>query len=485
MSVVYSRLNKSLIACEAALSKPEDWYDSCTRVSNVLTSMGRFDEASQWSSMALVSTPNSVLFNVKAGVLYTIQESWDRAIATYHHVLELEPNYAQAHRSLARIYSHLDKTELELHHWYEFLTLRPDSGTLEGIYKLGQSFKDQGHFDRAAVCYERVIERNDQYWTAYYDLAEVHSQQKQWDKAVFCYEQILSKDANQVLALHKLGKVWLKCKEYKQAIAKFREATKLDPEFPWAYLGLVETFMELEQWDEAIATCRAIISFVDEFPWAYKHMGKAFMKKGQSMEAIACFQKVGQLQEWEECIQRDYQFTQDSFSHQIPLWTKHLQPLTAHGSLNALEIGSGQGMTACWLLDKVLHHEDSRLTCIDQKFTGKFHHNLSQTGVDGQKVTKYPGKPHPILKALYPDSFDVILIQDRCKKADFIQKDTYLSWPLLRRGGLIIFKDYCWRHPEGVEKSPKAGIDKFLASIPGQFKVLHQAYQLIIQKERP
>ena len=83
MSVVYSRLNKALIACESALSNPTDWYDACSRVSNVLTSMGRFDEASQWNSMALATSLNVAYYYARTATLYTLQEDWDRAISTY------------------------------------------------------------------------------------------------------------------------------------------------------------------------------------------------------------------------------------------------------------------------------------------------------------------------------------------------------------------------------------------------------------------
>lgn len=482
MSVVYSRLNKALIACESALSNPTDWYNACSRVSNVLTSMGRFDEASQWNSMAIATSPNVVHYHAKAAILYTIQEDWDKAIATYKQVLELDPNYADAHRSLARLYSHLDKLELELHHWYELLTQRPELGTPERNYKLGQSFQEQGNLDRAAICYERVIEQNDQYWTAYYNLADVRGQQKQWEKVVDCYEQVIRKDATQVQAFHKLGQLWLQQKEYDQAISKFRAATKLDPKFPWSYLGLVQTFLKLEQWDEAIATCRAIISFVEEFPWTYSHMGKAFMAKGEEIQAIACYQKVCQLRGWDECLWRDYQFTQDGFSHQIPLWTAHLQPMTHQANLAALEIGSSQGMTACWLLDSILTDETSHITCIDQTFTERFKHNIYKADAEQQKVTQREGKPHPILESLAASTYDIILVQDRCKQANFIRKDTRLSWPLLKPEGIMFFKDYGWQHPEGPDQSPKTGIDQFLSSISGQFKILHQAYQLIIKK---
>ena len=202
---------------------------------------------------------------------------------------------------------------------------------------------------------------------------------------------------------------------------------------------------------------------LSEFPWAYSHMGKAFMSKGEEIQAIACYQKVCQLRGWEECIRRDYQFTQDGFSHQIHLWTSHLQQMTRQANLSALEIGSGQGMTACWLLDNVLNHETSHLTCLDQTFTERFKQNIYKADVQQQKVTQVEGKRHPILESLANSTYGIILVQDRCKQANCIRKDTRLSWPMLKPEGIMVLKDYGWQHPEGPDKSPKTGIDQFLS----------------------
>ncbi|NET09431.1 MAG: tetratricopeptide repeat protein [Symploca sp. SIO2B6] len=516
MSEVYNRLNEALTACEVALSNPTDWYDVCIKVSNILTSMGRFDDASQWNAMALDTTVDVVLYNVRVAALHTAQGNLDQAIATYHRVLDLDPNYAEAHRSLARLYSRLGKIELELHHWDEFVTLRPDLSNTDNNYRLGQSFQENGYLDRAAICYERIIEQNDQNLNhqqldqhqldqqvddpqaddqpleldqqqlgAYYNLAEIRTQQQRWDQAIACYEKVLNQDENQALALHKLGKLFLKQKDYEQAIAKFRETTKLAPKFPWAYRGLVETFMEMEQWDEAIATCRAIISLVDDFFWAHKHMGNALMKKGEKMEAIACYQKGLQLQGWDTCVQKDYQFTQDHFSHQLPIWKKHLQHLTNQENINALQIGSDQGLTTCWLLDNILSHSSAQLTCLDQQFSPEFRINIGRSGVADSKILPLEGEVSDLLNTLEEQSYNLVFIEDPLKQAKLMQQAAQLSWLFVQAGGVVIFPSYSWKSPKSSEQLIKQGIDQFLDSVAGQFEILHRGYQLIIRKNIP
>ena len=482
MTVAYARLNQALEGCKKTLSLSGDWYSACVRVSNILISMGRFEEASQWHSMAIETTPNPVQFHAKAAFIYIIQEKWDEAIRGYKQLLKIDPQYIDAHRQLAQIYSRLGKLEDELTHCYAFLTHKPEMGSPDGHYKLGQSLQEHGKLEWAASCYQRVISLNNKYWPAYYGLAELRLQQQQWEAAAECYQKLLEQDPTQVEAHHKLGTIWLQQKHYNRAIAKFKAMNQLVPEFAAAYLGLIQCLMELEHWDAVIATCRSTISFVGEFPWTYRHMGRAFTQKGEEMKAIACYQKVGQLNDWAECQQNDYEFTEDHFSHHIPIWREHLKPLIEAKGVAALTLGSHQGMTICWLLDTVLNQASDELFCIDQAFSRLFDRNINQTsGLD--KIVCMEGKPLALMGDLPSNAFDLIVLQDRRKQVDHIQQEIRQCWPLLRNEGVMIVKDYGWHHPSGPQQSPKAGVDRFLKTVQGEFKILVQDDQLILKKQ--
>lgn len=60
-----------------------------------------------------------------------------------------------------------------------------------------------------------------------------------------------------------------------------------------------------------------------------------------------------------------FYFTQDWFSVNIPLWTELFGPIMGQPNLRFLEIGSFQGRSSVWLLQNVLTHPTSRLTCVD------------------------------------------------------------------------------------------------------------------------
>jgi hypothetical protein len=57
-----------------------------------------------------------------------------------------------------------------------------------------------------------------------------------------------------------------------------------------------------------------------------------------------------------------------------------------------------------------------------------------------------------------------------------------MGWPLLKRGGAVIFDDYEWTlMPADVER-PKLGVDAFLAAQFGQYRELPRGYQVIVEK---
>lgn len=77
---------------------------------------------------------------------------------------------------------------------------------------------------------------------------------------------------------------------------------------------------------------------------------------------------------------KGYKFTTDWFIENLPTWEQYLIHLANQPEINVLEIGSWEGMSACWLLDNILTHESSRITCIDT-FEEALNTNLNMTTV--------------------------------------------------------------------------------------------------------
>ncbi len=77
--------------------------------------------------------------------------------------------------------------------------------------------------------------------------------------------------------------------------------------------------------------------------------------------------------------------------------------------------------------------------------------------------------------------FDIAYI-DGGHRAREVYADSALTWPLMAPGGLVIFDDYQWAEMPDPMDNPKPGVDAFLKSIEGQYRMVHNDYQVAIAK---
>src|SRR5262249_43558528 len=77
--------------------------------------------------------------------------------------------------------------------------------------------------------------------------------------------------------------------------------------------------------------------------------------------------------------------------------------------------------------------------------------------------------------------FDIAFIDGSHRSAD-VYSDAVLTWPMMVHGGLVIFDDYRWTYKPGTLEHPKIGIDSFLRSFEGQYRVRYCEYQVAIEK---
>ncbi|MSR67345.1 class I SAM-dependent methyltransferase [Candidatus Peribacteria bacterium] len=198
-------------------------------------------------------------------------------------------------------------------------------------------------------------------------------------------------------------------------------------------------------------------------------------------------------------------FSSDWFSPHIPVWEEVLSPLKGKPDLSFLEIGSYEGRSACWLLENILTHETSRLTCIDifhlseesietstrlnlamptgEEIERRFDANIRAIGAEN-KVTKLKGASRELLRKLPLESVDCAYVDGSHTSASALI-DGILCLDLLKTNGLLIFDDYRWNcFPEEPLKNPGAGIDAFLTFFKDECETVHKDYQVIVRKTK-
>lgn len=192
---------------------------------------------------------------------------------------------------------------------------------------------------------------------------------------------------------------------------------------------------------------------------------------------------------------KSYLFQTDWFTSTEHEWSTNLHDLRGKPNLNFLEIGSFEGRSAIWLLENILTHAESHLTCVDTwegsvehkgtnldlaTIESNFDHNIQASGFS-PKVTKMKAFSHAALRQLPFSSFDFIYI-DGSHKASNVLEDVVLSWRLLKTGGIVIFDDYVWEPQYSELESPKIAVDSFLRCYADALSVVKIGSQVTIKK---
>jgi predicted O-methyltransferase YrrM len=192
----------------------------------------------------------------------------------------------------------------------------------------------------------------------------------------------------------------------------------------------------------------------------------------------------------------DYQYTKDWFSWAPKVWEQLIPHLPARK--NFLEIGSFEGRSAVWIIENMME-DGGEIYCIDTWEGGaehtpedmagteeRFKHNVGLVMDNFVDRHVLPIKSTSV-KALggliaQKKQFDFIYI-DGSHLAKDVLTDACMSWPLLNKGGFMVFDDYLWK-PQGFTllQRPKFAVDTFVNMFEDEVTITHSGYQLIVRK---
>ena len=199
---------------------------------------------------------------------------------------------------------------------------------------------------------------------------------------------------------------------------------------------------------------------------------------------------------------KEYQFTNDWFGVARNMWPSLISKLPDDKSF--LEIGSWEGRATVWIAENMAAEQDAMITCVDTWQGGEEHDPNEMNDVfarfsanmsalsDNQKergrnilIRAIRTKSSQGLAELIHEerSFDFIYI-DGSHIAKDVLIDACMAWPLLKAGGVMVFDDYMWCGSPLLLHRPKPAIDAFTSVFGQDIYVLHNGYQVAIQRIR-
>jgi predicted O-methyltransferase YrrM len=250
--------------------------------------------------------------------------------------------------------------------------------------------------------------------------------------------------------------------------------------------------------DEAVAVLERAAAQGPANYWVFEALAGAYRDRGAFARAAAMARRGHAVLGWEESERHGYVFTHDYFSANIVDWTRHFTRDIVAAPIACLEIGSWQGGSATWLLDKVVGPRGGSLTCIDT-FEGSSEHaawlggigatledmfdaNIARTG-KRHLCRKLVGRSQAILPQLYDERFDFIYI-DGAHEAKYVIQDALLCWALLPAGGFLLFDDTHFEFADRPEQNTQTAIAAFRTWFGDEMEVLTPGAgrQLLVRK---
>jgi tetratricopeptide (TPR) repeat protein len=506
----------AIFCYRAAIAKNPDFTDAGLRLSHLYDNLQQSDTGLEFAEHLLAKYPQSAAVYLYRGRILEARAELAAASADYERASELNSQLWQGGYYRAEILKRRGKWQEAANIYRQVLLDNPDVFLLQN--NLGfVSFKLQ-NWTESREAFEKAIALNPSHPWCYVHLGIIDTLDAQWESAISHLLKAIAIDKNLTnvykhlgIALRKyslstqnpevttagveslipfesanrtadcycqIATHLIEAKQYDGGIIFYHLAAKLQPDNPNILERLQQTKGLRQQLQLEIIDSQQQIIANPKAAWKYAELGNTFADLGDREAAVKLHRQGSILRGW-DLAGRNYNFQYDWFTHNIQVWQQQLQPFM-DTPINILEIGSFEGMATCWLLDCVLTHPSATITCIDIYFQDNFESNIALTSAK-HKVTQLCGNSHQILPTLTPNSYEIIYI-DGSHLANDVLQDAELSWDLLKVGGLAIFDDYLLKDPENPQEEPKIGIDRFLTTKCDRYKVLHQNYQLLIQK---
>ena len=188
---------------------------------------------------------------------------------------------------------------------------------------------------------------------------------------------------------------------------------------------------------------------------------------------------------------KSYQFGEDWFSHNIPIWEKHLAEFKGRPDVHYLEVGPYEGRSFFWTVDNILTHSTSKATGVDIfetihsstytiDYEKVFRKNLKRSG-RADDITTIKGYSQVELRNLPIDHYDIVYIDGSHDPADVLS-DLVLAWELLTEGGIMILDDYHWHLDWPFDQRPFFAINAFISLYGKESEILRRADQVFLRK---
>ncbi|HHI94457.1 MAG TPA: tetratricopeptide repeat protein [Gammaproteobacteria bacterium] len=213
------------------------------------------------------------------GLTYRAQKRYEKAIATYQQVLELDKEYPQAWYNLGLAYQRDKKYEQAEEALKKALKYKKNYAS--AWFNLGVLYRKQGRFDESIEAYKAALKIKPNYRKAKLNLAVRYAQKNQFQQAIVLYRDVLKQDDRYVTAWINLGIAQFSLKQNNEASSSLTRALELQPNSVKAKQYLSRIMIANRQYAEAIDLLVQAVESKQDDAQLRMDLGLAYKKAGK------------------------------------------------------------------------------------------------------------------------------------------------------------------------------------------------------------
>ena len=225
---------------------------------------------------------------------YVLEKKYEFAEKEFQKVRMLNPNKAEIHLDLAKVYNHLGKPDLAIENAREYLANNTDSS--EALEVIGIAYRKKKMPQDAEAFFQRAIEKNSEKITPRLELAALYVGQQKIEKAKTLLDEIVKTAPANSAALYLLADVESILGRKVEALEIYKKLEKINPADQVAPYRAGLLHFELEHFLIAETIAGELLKKFPAHAEGYRLKGIVSYRKKNLPEAITSLQHANKLQ---------------------------------------------------------------------------------------------------------------------------------------------------------------------------------------------
>jgi tetratricopeptide (TPR) repeat protein len=288
--ILKDRLDEADQLNEAVLKSNVRDDEALTFRGEIQLQRNKLTEAVQTLQSVLTRNPDMAVAHYQLGLALARLGEFDRAGAEWQQAVHLQPNMADADRSLAQLA--MQKRDMPGLEQYANELIRLQPALPDGYALRSISFMARKRFSAAEADARKAIEVGPQAPAGYLEMGNLTTLQLKFADGIKWYEQALSRDPNSLDALRGIANIYIAQKHPEKAIARINTQLTASPNNSAFYDLLGTTFLDEKDYSSAESALHKAVQLNGSNVDAYAKLAQSQVARGALDDAMTTYSQA-------------------------------------------------------------------------------------------------------------------------------------------------------------------------------------------------